>query len=102
LGLKLCHLWGNSKCYIQLVSVPRCWCNDVDVLVQFGTDVIYNISLDRSDHIFSFKVQKSATALFCTIIILAHLVQKSLGSFLFYEISKYAVSVIEKVEFTYV
>lgn len=44
---------------------------------------------------FPFKVQKSAPALFCTIIILVHLVQKPICSFLF-EISAYAVAVVQR------
>lgn len=31
------------KYYIQLAWVLRFWCNDVDVLAQVGTDVIYII-----------------------------------------------------------
>lgn len=91
------HLWGNSK-ILHSVSlsvtflVQWCWRSRTS---WHWCYLYYTLGSIRSNLFLLIKVQKSAPALFCTIIILVHLVQKPICSFLF-EISVYAVAVVQR------
>lgn len=90
-------LWGNSK-ILHSVSlsvtflVQWCWRSRTS---WHWCYLYYTLGSIRSNLFLLIKVQKSAPALFCTIIILVHLVQKPICSFLF-EISAYAVAVVQR------